>query len=425
MHIAIVGSGPAGLTAAYRLRESGHTVEVLEALTVIGGRTHAQHFGPGHHCDTGAGWLATFYTHTLALFYELEYEKPFVRPRQIRGAADLLIDGKLVPWPFGRDAVTNSTLLTEADKARWVEYLADLKVIQPERLEPDLAFDRHSAEEEFAPLGHNLVEYMLRILFEGPWFARMNTMSAAMARTWLCALEDAHFFQVRGGMDAPWLKLAERLNVRTGERVEALRQGSQWVELTCSSGTRKYDAVVMAVPAPAATRIMATQSDLAPDWLDEVRYAPQVRVYAARRSSDDAQFGTHLLPPTALFSVEHFSGRHGAWGACPPDWEWGLACTFGATCASLLDLPADQVNQQLWDEARTIDPTLFTLEQADVVHSIRWEWAVPIFAPGHYSRLAAFQQSPPVVFAGDWMNNACVEGAVRSGEAAAAIILKK
>ncbi|MEZ4679523.1 MAG: FAD-dependent oxidoreductase [Caldilineaceae bacterium] len=60
MHIAVVGAGPAGLTAAYRLQQAGHKVKVLEAQSVVGGRTHAEHFGPGHHCDTGAGWLATF-----------------------------------------------------------------------------------------------------------------------------------------------------------------------------------------------------------------------------------------------------------------------------------------------------------------------------------------------------------------------------
>jgi predicted NAD/FAD-dependent oxidoreductase len=41
--------------------------------------------------------------------------------------------------------------------------------------------------------------------------------------------------------------------------------------------------------------------------------------------------------------------------------------------------------------------------------------------PGHYRRLANFVQQPPVVFAGDWMSEACVEGAVRSGEAAAKV----
>jgi predicted NAD/FAD-dependent oxidoreductase len=66
MPIAIIGSGPAGLTAAHRLQQAGHRATVFEAQTVIGGRTHAQHFGPDHHCDTGAGWLASFYlTHLM------------------------------------------------------------------------------------------------------------------------------------------------------------------------------------------------------------------------------------------------------------------------------------------------------------------------------------------------------------------------
>ena len=41
MRIAVVGSGPAGMTAAYRLQQAGHAVEVLEARDVVGGRTHA------------------------------------------------------------------------------------------------------------------------------------------------------------------------------------------------------------------------------------------------------------------------------------------------------------------------------------------------------------------------------------------------
>lgn len=419
MKIAIIGSGPAGLTAAWRLQQAGHRVEVLEAQNVIGGRTHAEHFAPGHHCDTGAGWLATFYTHTLRLFEELDFRDFYVQPRTVRGAADLLIDGKIYPWPFQGESVTNSTLLTDEDKARWQAYLDHLLAVQPADLEPDLLYDGRDAEEEFAPLGHNLVEYMLRTLFEGPWFTRMPQHSAAMARTWLRAIQGAKFFQVKGGMDAPWLKLAERFEVRTGERVETLRLGAQQLTLTCTSGQRSYDVVVMAVPAPAAALIMQDEPTLAPAWLADVHYAPQVRVYAAKATGEDAQFGVHLLPPTDLFSVEHYSGRHGAWGACPQDWQWGLVCTYGPTCAKFLHADEKIVARQLWEEARTIDPTLFALESADVIHYHRWQWAVPIFGAGHYRRLAAFQQRPPVIFAGDWMSNACVEGAVRSGEGAA------
>jgi protoporphyrinogen oxidase len=422
MHIAVVGAGPAGLTAAYRLQQAGHRVEVLEVLNVVGGRTHAEHFGPGHHCDTGAGWLATFYTHTLRLFDELGYRDLFLRPRNVRGAADLWIDGKLYPWPFRGESVTNSALLTDEDKERYSAYLDHLMRVQPDDLVPDLGYDHRNAEDEFAPLGERIVEIIMRSLFEGPWFTRLDAQSATHARLWLAAVQAALFFQVKDGMDAPWLRIAAGLNVRTMERVEALhRRGSQ-IELTCGSGGRCYDGVVLAVPAPAAARILATQPDLAPAWLKEVHYAPQVRVYAARQTSADARFGVHILPPTDLFSVEWYSGRHGAWGACPEDWQWGLVCTYGPTCAKFLGQEVKTVTETLWDQARAFCPEMFLLDEADVVHYHRWEWAVPIMHPGHYRSLASFQNRPPVVLAGDYMNNACVEGAVRSGEAAAAAL---
>jgi oxygen-dependent protoporphyrinogen oxidase len=296
-------------------------------------------------------------------------------------------------------------------------------VVQSDNLTVDLAYDDHNAAEEFAPLGAGFVEYVMRSMFEGPFFTRLDTLSAAMVRLWLRAIQGGRFFQVKGGMDAPWLRLAERMDVRTGHPVETLRAGAQWVELAGSSSIQRYDGVVLAAPAPAAARIMAHEPHLPPPWLDEVRYAPQVRVYAARQIDEEARFGVHLLPPQTLFSVEHYSGAYGAWGACPSDWQWGLLCTYGAACAPLLERRPQEVIRLLWDEGRKVTPALFALEEADVVHYIRWEWAVPILGPGHYRRLASYRNRPPVVFAGDWMNQACVEGAVRSGEAAAEAIM--
>ena len=73
----------------------------------------------------------------------------------------------------------------------------------------------------------------------------------------------------------------------------------------------------------------------------------------------------------------------------------------------------------LWSAGREIAPAMFGLEDAEVVSLMRWRWAVPIMEPGHYTRLAGYQRLPPVVLAGDWPHQACIEGAVRSGEAAA------
>jgi oxygen-dependent protoporphyrinogen oxidase len=186
------------------------------------------------------------------------------------------------------------------------------------------------------------------------------------------------------------------------------------------AGTRRYDGAVLAIPAPAAARLLAGQPQVAPAWLAELRYAPQVRVYAARPLAEDAAIGVHCIPPEQVFSVEFYSGRHGAWGACPPDWQWGLVCAYGPASGALLTRPAADVARELWTAGRAAVPELFPLEQTEVVHLIRWEWAVPIMGPGHYTRMAGYARRPPLVLAGDWTHQACVEGAVRSGEAAAA-----
>jgi putrescine oxidase len=162
MHIAVIGAGPAGLTAAHRLRQAGHRVEVIEARDVVGGRTHAEHFGPGHHCDTGAGWLASFYTRTLALLDELNYRDILLRPRNVRGASDLLVEGQRYRWPYFAQPIGESPLLTDDEKKRLAGYIERLMAEQPDGLLPDLAYDDHDAEVELAPLGPGVVDYVMR-----------------------------------------------------------------------------------------------------------------------------------------------------------------------------------------------------------------------------------------------------------------------
>jgi protoporphyrinogen oxidase len=407
------------MTAAYRLQQAGHAVEVLEARDVVGGRTHAEHLGPGHHCDTGAGWLASFYKQTLALFDELGYRNLLIRPRHVRGAADLRTGGRVYrAEPDGERAAYQ--LLSPQERRALAGYLERVYAEQPDGLTIDLAADDRDAEAEVAPLGRSVVDYVFRPWFEGPFFTPLNQMSAAKMRSWLKAYVGATFYQVAGGMDTPWLRLAERMEVRTGAQVHAARLRDGGVDLELSSGARSYDGVVLACPATASTRILGQHVGDVLAWLGEVRYSPEVRVYAARPGAADAALGIHLSPPTPVFSVEMYSGVRGAWGDCPPDWQWALVCASGPDSAELLKLPAEQARRALWERARSVAPELFALEEAAVVHDIRWEWAIPVLSPGHFRRLAAYERKPPVVLAGDWTYHACVEGAVRSGELAAA-----
>jgi protoporphyrinogen/coproporphyrinogen III oxidase len=414
--LAVIGAGPAGLTAAYRLRQRGFDVDVFESGPVAGGRTHTEHHGDGHWVDTGAGWLAGFYPQTLALLDEIG-QRDRLSPMQLRGGGDLLLDGRRHPTPNSVGRILSSDLLGPIDKARFVAYMARLFVTQRPNLEIDLDHDLESAIDALTPAGAAARECIVRPNFEGPFFARLEDMSGALVRSWLRALSIGTFFHVDGGMDAPWRHLAGLLNVQTDTAVERVEITGDGVTLHMPSGPARYDGGVVAIPAPSAAELVGP--DDRPGWLDEVRYVPHVRLYAARRGPGEARRGVHIFPNDLVATVESGAGRFGGWGQIPDGWSWGLVCAPGASSAPLLEQPEEEVSERLWAEARLVDPMLFPLEDADVVQLIRWRHAVPDVGPGYHTRLRGFEQRPPLVFAGDWLVQPCVEGAVRSGIAAA------
>jgi len=419
MQVAIVGAGAAGLTAAHRLRQRGHTVTVFEAAETAGGRTRTLSIGPGHWIDAGAGWLASFYPSTLALFDELG-ERGALREMPMRGGGDLRYEGRTRPMPNSIGRLVSTDLLTPSDKVRFFAWMAGLLVRQPDDLRVDIRYDSTPAVAALGAIGSRPRERVVRATFEGPFFARLEEMSGALVRAWLRALSLGTFYQVEGGMDAPWRRLADSLDVRTGQSVVRVSRRGTGVAVTVAGADEVFDAAVVAVPAPIAGLLV--DGDDAAALARGITYAPHVRVYAARRGNGRPRNSIHVLPNDLVATVERSSGRHGSWGRAPDDWEWGLVCAPAATSLPLLDLPEEIVVDRLWREARTIDPDLFDLRDAEVVRLVRWRHAVPIVGPGYYRRLAGLRQRAPIVFAGDWLVQPCVEGAVRSGNAAAAIL---
>lgn len=417
--VAVIGAGPAGLSAAYRLVQAGHDVDVIEREAQAGGRTHTEHHGPGHWVDTGAGWLASFYPVTLALLDELG-QRHRLSAMRLRGGGDLMLDGELHPTPNSFGRILRTRLLGTRDKATFVAYMARLLATQAPNLEIDLAHDDETSLAALTGAGEAARERIVRPNFEGPFFARLEDMSGALIRSWLRALSIGTFFHVDGGMDAPWRDLADLVDARCGVEVDRVERRDGGVAVHAAGSTEHYDAAVVAVPAPVAAEMVEPVAQ--PSWLRRIRYVPHVRLYAARRGAGPGRSGIHVFPNDLVATVEFGAGRFGAWGEVPDDWAWGLVCAPGSSSAPLLDEPEESVIDRMWSTARRIDPRLFPLDRADVVQLIRWRHAVPDVGPGYHGRIAGFRQSSPVVFAGDWLVQPCVEGAVRSGEAAAAVI---
>lgn len=418
MQIGVIGGGAAGLTAAYRLVQAGHRVTVFEANPYVGGRTHSQHFAPGHHLDTGAGWLTSAYTETLRLFEELG-EKERLQPMRASGPSDLMVEGKhyigagLPRTPAGEHLIPGD----ERERLRnWLHWLDGY---------PPLGYrtfnDAENAQQHLQSVSPTAERYLFAPMFEG-LFAPMEQQSAEFLRSWIAASR-AQYFQVADGMDAPWKRIATHLDVRLNAKVEMIRQGGARLEVVANSVGTSFDGLVVAVPPPVGKQFVTRAIE--PRWVaqlnyETVEYSGQCRLYLAMPGDAPARLHRRPMPMGPVASVEWQSAKDGAWGACPAGWQWALVCGNQAYSNRMIDLPDGEVAAMLWHAASRIVPELPPLAAWKVRHVVKWKEAVPTMAPGHFTRLAAYARRPPIVFAGDWTHQACVEGAVRSGEAAAA-----
>ncbi|CAN5556545.1 NAD(P)/FAD-dependent oxidoreductase [soil metagenome] len=420
MKVAIVGAGPAGMTAASALASAGHDVTVFERTEAAGGRTRTVHFGEGHWLDTGAGWLTDFYPTTMGLLRHHGLDDA-LNPLVLRGGGDLLLDGVRHPSPNSIWRILASRLVNPVNKVRFFLWMALLIVRQRSNLRIDRRYDSVPAMDALRSMGSDALERIVRPSFEGPFFARLEQMNGTLVRSWLRSLSIGGFFQPDQGMDRPWRRLADTLDVRYS--TEVARVGTDgaartWIE---SGGeTLEFDAVVLAVPAPVAARLLG---ESAPDALGSVPYVPHVRAYVARPTAGTVErTAVHIFPNDTVATVERGMGGQPAWGRVPVGWEWTLICAPSASSQHLIELDHDALLDRLFDTAAELTGERIEWREHEVVHLVRWSHAVPVVDVDYYHRLDSIPRSAPIALAGDWCDQPCVEGAVRSGYRAAALI---
>lgn len=106
----VVGAGFAGLTAGLRLKQAGHSVALLEARDRVGGRTFTVTRDDGVWIDRGGAWIGPGQDRIYALMQEFgvpEYKQ------HNDGDAMMIVDGKKhryggkLPWSMSPWAVAN------------------------------------------------------------------------------------------------------------------------------------------------------------------------------------------------------------------------------------------------------------------------------------------------------------------------------
>lgn len=88
----IVGAGCAGLAAAYKLKQAGKSVTVLEARDRVGGKVFTQVLPDGTRINMGGTWLGEGHERIHALARELGVE---TYRQHVQGDNVLILDGKV------------------------------------------------------------------------------------------------------------------------------------------------------------------------------------------------------------------------------------------------------------------------------------------------------------------------------------------
>jgi oxygen-dependent protoporphyrinogen oxidase len=422
----VVGAGPAGLSAAYRLSNSGIRVTVLEASPHIGGRTRSEKVGDVI-VNTGATFVASFFDATLGLIRELQLETVVPRPQATAVATPF---GKLPLVLGSRRAALRFPLVSWSGKLRTLllfarltlgrrNHLADLAGLA--RLDGRVDIERWGRRK----LGDAGYEYLLRTGIESFFYFEANQASVALAKSMVQHAMKWHMLALKGGAGTLCEALARRLEVRTGCRVGAVEVGSRSLAVHHSGGTVEADSAVLALPANQAAHLEGSLPPEDQKDLRTVRYMPHVALFFGYERPITVQYP--LVAPAG-------PGRHPIGGVATvsrwmPDYVpegKDLVCIYASAwrSAELMERDPDKIVAAMRADAEEI---FGRLADPDWIRMYPREHGVVVPAPGHYRRMQMFQrrQRERIFFAGDWLTGPSIEGAVRTGLRAAEQILRQ
>ena len=242
------------------------------------------------------------------------------------------------------------------------------------------------------------------------------------------------FAGVRGGLARLPQALAARLGVRTGTPVRGLRRTPDGWAVDTPAGTEHADAVVLAVPAPVAARLLTGPVPAAAAELRAVETASMVITALAVPTAELAGLtGSGVLVPPVEAAAEGLHVKALTLSAGKWDWVAGQSREVAALRVSLgragetQALEADDADVVRWataDAGRLLGRDLHPVDSAVV----RWTDGLPQYAVGHLARVgrvrAAVAAAGRLAVCGSVLDGvgipACVAAATRAAAEVAA-----
>jgi len=436
--VAVVGAGPAGLSAAFALARAGVAVTVLEAGAHPGGRTRTDEL-EGCRIDTAVQLYGSVYTRFLRVLREAGAgalcERTSGRDALWRkGQAHEVVYGS--PTSMLASGALPFTLKLKLG-AHYLPYLhrhADQLRMDALHAAAAAGLDRESAAAWGArEMGRPFVDLLADPLLTTLYGAHAHETSAGFYHALARQGMSLDVLALRGGTQGFCDALAHAVHtkggrVRTGAAVHSVSADERGVEISGDGWTERFDAVILAVPAPAAQALVRDGMPRTAEWLAGVQVRPTVTIgIVLDRPAGVRWFGLSYARGESAALAAVCAQEAKLPGLVAPGMGVLLALPLPEVGPRLMDASEEQVLSAILPDLRKPFPRIDAAIRA--VRLYRWEHGWTVFRPGMLQHLAALgrpgavEAEPRIALAGDYLVAPNVEGAVVSGLRAAERIL--
>lgn len=427
--VIVIGAGMAGLAAARKLTLAGMQVTVLEKNQYAGGRVHTDVIG-GLDIDTGAQFMASFYSHTYRLISELGLQGNII---PIKGGGAMSRHDHLYKvWPAGLNLLfTNlislrSKLLllkTAYPLLRYWKHLDNHAIYKAFPLDTQTVADyaHHTLDDE-------VLNYFLEPAFSAIFYWTPDQVSKAMFFVLLKTSFGMKLFTLRHGLGQLPEALARGLSVRfNAEATKVIPNGTGYTIHALIEGKEELltaDGVVCATPAVTIPLLLTDLNAKQGAFFRAINYSATV----------GAAIGLDRRIPSGPYSVlcprlemESLAGMTIQSGIDPKhsksDRDRISLFSSGQAGRELLQKDDKFIYDKLTADFPKVGLSYDLAGHQLFFKVYRWKEALPEFDLGHFKRLRAFAngeiESGNLVFAGDYIGGPFIEGAVISGIEAA------
>ncbi|VWX50216.1 NAD(P)/FAD-dependent oxidoreductase [Novosphingobium sp. 9U] len=424
MKAVVIGSGFAGLAAAYRLQKADWEVIVLEAADEIGGRTRSFR-KQGYLLERGATQLSTGYKAYLALAEEVGMADQIA---ECSNTIMLMRQGRLYEIDGTKPLrALLSGALSWRSKLTMVRAVLDYLKHRPTDV-LDVS-EAHAADTESAQdytlrrLNREIYDVLVDPLIRTYTINRGANVSALEWYSGLANLAGQRMLALRGGINAFPAKLASLLDVRLSSPVREVRKIPGGVRVSQGEdGEIEADACIVATRLPEAAAMLPEMAEvIAP--LDRVlHYNRAVNVYLGYTRRTNTQALGVLVPVVEHPNIGLVWLDHNKLAETAPGGHSLITCYFEE---GGLDQLAARSDADFVEIAQRLVERLFPelAGTRDMAEVLRWDRAIPNPAPGVYKAIHTMKHrldpASPIQLAGDYFTCTGQNSAIHWGQVAA------